>query len=206
MQRFLTPASGSNDAVPPVSSQADGSHTEAPSAEQPGFQLQSIRDVQRWLAEEHIASCSGADVQRIREAVAVLSRPKPRKEDVQPLQSKWQVAQRQEDKKKRLLDDVLHEFQGKVIKAAQKLQLELSGSAEQPAASTVGQPASMNTADSVDCDDEPWLAELKANQRKRALASAAEERMENAQQRPQAKPKPANKQKKRTASRTFDTV
>ena len=205
MQRFLTPASGSNDAVPPVSSQADAPHTEAPSAEKPGFQMHAIRDVQRWLAEEHIASCSGADVQRIREAVAVLSRPKPRQEDVQPLQSKWQVAQ-QKDKKRRPLDDVLHEFQGKVIKAAQKLQLELSGSAEQPAASTVGQPASMNTADSVHCDDEPWLAELRANQRKRALASAAEERMENAQQRPQAKPKPANKQKKRTASRTFGSV
>ena len=94
MQRFLTPASGSNDAVPPVSSQADGSHTEAPSAEQPGFQLQSIRDVQRWLAQKPIASCSSADMQRIREAVAVLSHPKPRQEDVRPLQSKWQVAQK----------------------------------------------------------------------------------------------------------------
>ena len=92
MQRFLTPASGSNDAVPPVSSQADGSHTEAPSAEQPGFQLQSIRDVQRWLAEEHIASCSGADIRRIREAVAVLSHP--RKEDLQPLLRDWEVAQK----------------------------------------------------------------------------------------------------------------
>ena len=56
--------------------------------------LISIRDVQRWLAEEPIASCSSADMLRIREAVAVLSRPKPRKEDVRPLQSKWQVAQK----------------------------------------------------------------------------------------------------------------
>ena len=50
------------------------------------------RDDQRWLADELITSCSSADVQRIREAVAVLSHPKPRKEDVRPLQSKWQVA------------------------------------------------------------------------------------------------------------------
>ena len=172
MQRFLTPASGSNDAVPPVSSQADGSHTEAPSAEQPGFQLQSIRDVQRWLAEEHIASCSGADIRRIREAVAVLSRPKPRQEDVQPLQGKWQVAQ-QKYKKRRPLDDVLHEFQGKVIKAAQQLQVELSSSAEQPAASTVGQPGAMDTADSVDFDDPPWLTELKVRQRKKSSSRRA---------------------------------
>ena len=94
MQRFLTPASGSNSGIPPVSFQADGPDTEACSAEQPGLQLQSIRDVQRWLAEEHIASCSGADVQRIREAVAVLSRPKPRQEEVRPLQSKWLVARK----------------------------------------------------------------------------------------------------------------
>ena len=60
----------------------------------------------------------------IREAVAVLSHPKPRKQDVQPLQSKWQVAQKT-DRKPRPLEDVLHEFKGKVIKAAQKLQLEL---------------------------------------------------------------------------------
>ena len=52
----------------------------------------STRDVQRWLAEEPIARCSSADMQRIREAVAVLSRPMPRQEEVRPLQRKWQVA------------------------------------------------------------------------------------------------------------------
>jgi len=50
---------------------------------------------------------------------------------VRPLQRKWQVAQ-QKDKKPRPLGEVLHEFQGKVIKAAQKLQLKLSDSAEHP--------------------------------------------------------------------------
>ena len=58
----------------------------------PHLKILSIRDVQRWLAEEPIASCTSADMQRIREAVAVLSRPKPRQEDVEPLQPKWQVA------------------------------------------------------------------------------------------------------------------
>ena len=57
------------------------------------FKIVSIRDVQHWLADESIASCSSADVHRIREAAAVLSHPKPRQADVRPLQSKWQVAQ-----------------------------------------------------------------------------------------------------------------
>ena len=89
-------------------------------------QIISIQDVQRWLAVETVASCSSADMERIREAAAVLSRPKPRQKEVQPLQSKWQVAQ-QKDEKRRPLPEVLHEFQGKVVKAAKELQLKLSG-------------------------------------------------------------------------------
>ena len=108
----------------------------SPANEQPAtpshLKILSIRDVQRWLAEEPIASCSSADMQRIREAVAVLSHPKPRQEDVQPLQSKWQVA-RQKDKKKRPLGDVLQELRDKVIKATQKLQQQLADGAEQRA-------------------------------------------------------------------------
>ena len=134
------------------------------------MKISSIRDVQRWVDEEPIASCSSADAQRIREAVAVLSRPKPRQEDVQPLQSKWQVA-RTKDKKPRPLGDVLEEFQTKVIEAAKKLQLELS--AEQ-----FEQFAPMHTAASVDLDEEPVLSELGARQRKRARANLAEERGE----------------------------
>ena len=67
-------------------------------AEQPATSLRlkisSIRDVQRWLAEEHVASWRSVGAQRIREAVAVLAHPKPRQEDVRPLQDKWQVAQK----------------------------------------------------------------------------------------------------------------
>ena len=62
------------------------------------LKLSSIQDVQRWLAQEPMASCSSVDIQRIRELVAVLSRPNPRQEDVQPLQSKWQVAQKSPQK------------------------------------------------------------------------------------------------------------
>ena len=67
-------------------------------------------------------------MERIREAAAVLSRPKPRQEEVRPLQSKWLVDQKK-DKKTRPLREVLDELQAKVIKAAKELQLR---SAEQP--------------------------------------------------------------------------
>ena len=107
MHRFISSAASSRER--PAAASSSSSSAEQPaislrSVEKPGFHLDSIRDVQRWLAEEHIASCTGADIQRIREAVAVLSRPKPRQEDVQPLQRKWQVAQQQEDKKRRLTE------------------------------------------------------------------------------------------------------
>ena len=100
-----------------------------------------------------------------------------------------------EKQKPRPLAEVVHELQDKVIKAAQQLQVKLSSSAEQPAASTVGQPGAINTADSVDFDDPPWLTELKVRQRKRAQAE---------DQQPHAKPKAAKRQKRGTASTTFD--
>ena len=65
------------------------------SAEQPDFKIASIHDVQRWLAAEHI------DAQRIKEAMAVLLQRRPRTEDVQPLQSKWQVTQKKDKKPRR---------------------------------------------------------------------------------------------------------
>ena len=129
MKRFLSSTAASSSARAELaSSSSSGEHslTASGNAEQSAtpcqLKISSIRDVQRWLAKEPIASCSSADMQRIREAAAVLSHPKPKQEDVRPLQSKWQVA-RKKDKEPRPLGEVLHEFQGKVIKAAQKLQL-----------------------------------------------------------------------------------
>ena len=104
MKRFMSSAASSSSARagPPagVSSSvgsgeqpATSTRSAEPLATPCHLKILSIRDVQRWLAEEHAASCNSAEAHRIREAVAVLSRPKPRKEDVQPLQPKWQVAQ-----------------------------------------------------------------------------------------------------------------
>ena len=146
MKRFMSSAASSSSA------RAEPATTSLGSAEQPGTRCQlkvsAIHDVQRWLAMEPIASCSSADMQRIREAVAVLVPAKPRQQDVRPLQSKWLVAQ-QRNKKPRPLAEVVHELQDKVIKAAQQLQLELSGSVEQPVASIAGQPGPMDQLSSI---------------------------------------------------------
>ena len=90
------------------------------SAEQPAIsrllKMSSIRDVQAWLNEEHLASCSSAEAQRIREAVALLSQPKPRQEDVRPLQCKWKVP-RQKNNKGTRLEDAIKNLKIKVIEA-----------------------------------------------------------------------------------------
>ena len=105
MKRFVSSAASSSSARarPPAAVFSSVGSAEQPatslrSAEPPAtpcrLKILSIRDVQRWLAEETIASCSSTEIQRMREAVAVLSFPKPRQEDVQPLQSKWHAAQK----------------------------------------------------------------------------------------------------------------
>ena len=97
----------------------------------PQSKISSMWDVQHWLAEQPIVRCHSADMERLKEAAAVLSRPKPRKEDVRELQNDWQVAQ-MKHRKPIPLPEVIHDFRGKIIKAAQKLQQQLLSSAERP--------------------------------------------------------------------------
>ena len=113
------------------------------SAAQPA--LQSIRDVQRWLASESLPSGS-TEMQRVRAAVQVLAAAKPRQEDIRPLQSpsNWNVPGKVKQKP-RPLPEVIEELKGKVLQAARKLQRELgesraseSGSAEQPVSKSRG--------------------------------------------------------------------
>ena len=92
------------------------------------------------------------------------------------------------NKKQRPLEEVLREFQGKVIEAAQKLQQELSDSAAQPAVD-----GSTTAAD----EDPPVLAWPKERQRKRATETETQD------QRPVAKPKAGKRQSKRTACTAF---
>ena len=89
LRRFFPSAarSSSDTAEPPLSGRSvEQSATSLGSAEQSATRSHvktlSIRDVQRWMAEEPLASCSNADAQRIRDAVAVLSHRSPRQQDV----------------------------------------------------------------------------------------------------------------------------
>ena len=80
-------------------------------------------------------------VQRLREAVDTLIRPKPRQEDVQRLQSPSNLnVPQKKAQKKRPLPEVIEELKRKVLEAARKLHMQsaqssssASGSAEQPA-------------------------------------------------------------------------
>ena len=74
------------------------------SAEQPVVQFKCLKDVRLWLATPEVLNGS-LDVSALKEAVTVLSRvPKPRKEEVQPLLSKWGVAQKDKGKPRPLAD------------------------------------------------------------------------------------------------------
>ena len=105
MHRFLMSSASSNfgraeqsDTASSSAGRVEESSISLCSAEQPAIsrllKMSSIRDVQAWLNEEHVASCSNAEAQHIREAVALLSQHKPRKKDVQPLQCKWNMARK----------------------------------------------------------------------------------------------------------------
>ena len=154
----------------------------------------SMQDVQRWLAEPYVVRCHSADLERLKEAAAVLSRSKPRKEDVRELQNDWQVSSRKP------LPEVIQEFRNKIIKAAQKMQQRLLDSAEPPASSGMEQSARMDTTEVVDFQHDPMLTRLKDRQSKRAEDSAAD------QQRPLAKPKATKGRNKRAAATTCDSV
>jgi len=74
-------------------------------------------------------------------------------------------------KKPRPFGEVLEEFERKVIQAAQRLQQQLTDSAdERPTATSFAR----DVADVPDPNEDPELAELKARRRKKLQASVAE--------------------------------
>jgi len=174
MKQFfkITASTSPSSAEQPASPMAD-EHGDGGSAVQPALQLGSIADVRRWLDTDCVSGQS-AEVQRLREAVNILTRPKPRQEDVQRLLSRnnWNVPQKK-SQKKRPLADVIGDLKCKVLEAARKLQTQstegrssASGSAEQPA--LAGSSTDRADAhDDVPADKDPVLAELKERQRKR---------------------------------------
>ena len=188
-------ASSSSAAQPAgESASGDGAHKDAGSAEQLAVKLECLKDVRRWMATPEILN-TNLDIGLVKEAVVILSRvPRPRQEDVQPLLSKRGVAQFKE-RKNRPLAEVIGELEQRVVNAAQTLQAQLANnagklatvapaSAAQPAVScvTIARAASCTAAGSA--GDDPFLAELKRRQQKRATQSETEE------QRPLQNPKP----------------
>ena len=177
MHRFLTSSASSNlgraeelDTASSSAARVEESIISLCSAEQPvmsrRLKMSSISDVQACLNGEHVASCSSGEAQHIREAVALLSQPKPRQDDVRPLQSKWKVP-REINNKRTPLEDVIKNLKIKVIEAAQKLQQQLAGSAAQPAVAA----SSSNGADAHDdcpVGEEAFLAELRSRQQKKS--------------------------------------
>ena len=81
-QPAVTPGSCSAGA----SSSGGGARQDLGSAEQLGVKMRCLQDVRRWLATEEVSG-SNLDVGFVRQAVAVLTKaPRPRQEDVLPLQ------------------------------------------------------------------------------------------------------------------------
>ena len=80
-----------------------------------------ISDVRRWLALEPLASCCSEVKQLLEEAVAVLDKKKPNRDQVRAVASKWNVARRRNGKD-RDGTELREELVGRVIKRAQELQ------------------------------------------------------------------------------------
>ena len=214
MKAFFTSSavsSSSGSAEQPVIINAlAGGSAERPVREtaQPVKALRSITDVQWWLKNNEVVLSSSAEAVRIREVAEALStKPKPRRETVERFFKPWGVPQLIK-KKRRPLSELVEELKTKVIVAAKELQQQLADSAERPLllSHSAEQPVPMDTSADINLDQDPTLTELRARQRKRAQTTAAEEQRETEQQRPHAKSKAANRQKKRTAGTTSGSV
>jgi hypothetical protein len=167
MQRFVAPAPASSSAAQPAGLDADEHDMVAGSAAQPTSRFRSMADVQRWLTTECVFADT-PEVQRLRQAVDILTCPQPRQEDIRVLQKPchWNVTQ-QIARKPRPLPDVIDDLKRKVFKAACKLQMHTERSSR--ASGSVEQP------------DHPLLANRTERHRKRMTESTTQE------QRPAAK-------------------
>ena len=206
MKSFLLRAGSSSSGSaeqPAIINSLAGTSAEQPAREtaQPVKALRSITDVQWWLEKNEVVLSSSAAAVRLREVVEALStKPKPSQERIKRFFEPWGVPQRIKQKH-RPLQELIEELSTNVTIAAKELQQQLADSAERPE-----QLVPMETTADGDLDQDPTLAKLRARQRKRAQTTADEEARETEQQRPHAKAKGANRQKKRAAGRTSGSV
>ena len=159
MRAFLRTSSGK--ANEPASRVAQPAESSAPSSvEQPAETFASIGALNRWL-ESQSEPPSGTSIQRLRAAVAVLTKkPKPRHHEIAPFCSSWKVCQFNQ-KQRRPLAILIAELQQAVLAEGNRLRLSVdaqpgvgTSSAAQPAgpplisgaAISAEQPATARTA------------------------------------------------------------
>ena len=175
------------------------------SAEQPVVQFKCLKDVRLWLATPEVLNGS-LDVSAFKEALTVLARvPKPRKEEVRPLQSKWDVARRHEGKE-RPLPDVIRELEQKVVNAAHQLANSVPASAAQPAATCIASAAQPATSSSGQLAKKRKREHATAGNSAEPPASSTVEQAAPTDTAELAQPKPAQRQHKRTAIENCDSV
>ena len=139
MRAFLRTSSG--EARDPSSSVEHHAEKRVPSSvEQPAETFSSIAAVNRWLTVQG-AACNTPDFQKLRAAVSVLTKtPNPRREEVSPLCSSWNVRQYDQRRRRPLATLITELQQQAVITEGSRFRASLDGQTGAPA-SSAGQPA-----------------------------------------------------------------
>ena len=139
MRAFLRTSSG--EARDPSSSVEHHAEKRVPSSvEQPAETFSSIAAVNRWLTVQG-AACNTPDFQKLRAAVSVLTKtPNPRREEVSPLCSSWNVRQYDQRRRRPLATLITELQQQAVITEGSRFRASLDGQTGAPA-SSAEQPA-----------------------------------------------------------------
>ena len=148
MRAFIRTSSG--EARDPASSVEQPAENTVPSSvEQPAETFSSIAAVNRWLTVQG-AACNTPDFQKLRAAASVLTKtPNPRRGEVSPLCSSWNVRQT-DQKRRRPLATLIRELQQAVITEGSRLRASLDGQTGAPASSAQELAALAGGASSVE--------------------------------------------------------
>ena len=168
MRAYLRTSTG--EARDPASSVEQPAENTVPSSvEQPAETFSSIAAVNRWLTAQG-AACNTPDFRKLRAAVSVLTKtPNPRREEVSPLCSSWNVPQ-YDQRRRRPLATLITELQQAVITEGSRLRASLDGQTGAPA-SSAQQPAAL--AGAASSAPQPAVAGCNAKQLSLAQLSLA---------------------------------
>ena len=149
MRAFLRTSSG--EARDPASSVEQPAENTVPSSvEQPAETFSSIAAVNRWLTVQG-AACNPPGFQTLRTAVSVLTKtPNPRREEVSPLWSSWNVRQYDQRRRRPLATLITELQQQAVITEGSRFRASLDGQTGAPASSAEQAAALAGAASSVE--------------------------------------------------------